>query len=147
MPNPSILVVAALLLASRAPQAPAPPSASPTPTPGAYHAVFLELGPAWDRTKGVREQRGLEEHGRYMTSLSEKGTIVVGGPFLAGTSGPLATGAMVVIATADPEDARRVMEADPGVKAGLFTLGDVRRFYIGTGSWRPWAAAATTTTR
>jgi hypothetical protein len=49
-----------------------------------------------------------------------------------------ASGAIVVFATGDPGEARRLMEADPGFKAGLFEIGEVRRMRVGAGSWRPW---------
>jgi hypothetical protein len=34
------------------------------------------------------------------------------------------------------------MEADPGVKSGLFEIEEVRRFMAGAGSWRPWKRPA-----
>jgi lysophospholipase L1-like esterase/uncharacterized protein YciI len=101
---------------------------------GVYQAVFLSLGPSWDKAKGVTQQAGIREHGQYMTSLSQAGKIVLGGPFMEGAS--TASGAVVVIAADGPE-ARRLMEQDPGVKAGLFTIAEVRAFVAATGSWRP----------
>lgn len=119
--------------------APAPSAAagSPPGDPTAYHAVVLKLGPKWDKTRSVREQPGIQEHGQYMSSLSSSGILILGGPFLEGAPPATASGAIVFFATADPAEARRLMEADPGVKSGLFEIGEVRRFVVSTGSWRP----------
>jgi len=131
--------IVVLGLAASQAQAPAPsPSAAPSPDPAAFHAVLLKLGPKWDPAVPVRQQPGIEEHGRYMTELTANGVLVLGGPFLEDTAPRTASGAMVVFATADAAEARRLMEADPGVRAGLFVIGEVRRFYVATGTWRPW---------
>jgi len=133
----SALVV--LGLAASQAEAPAPsPADGPSADPTAFHAVFLKLGPTWDRSLSVREQPGIRDHGRYMESLSAAGILVFGGPFLEEAAPTKASGAMVFLATADPAEARRLMEADPGLKAGLFEIGEVRRFMVGAGSWRPW---------
>jgi len=115
------------------------PAAAPAPgDPSAYHAVVLKLGPKWDKARSVREQPGMQEHGRYMSSLSSSGILILGGPFLEESAPPTASGAIVFLATADPAEARRLMEADPGLKSGLFEIGEVRRFLVATGAWRPW---------
>ena len=133
---PALVVLG--MAVSQAPAAAPSPSARPSPDPGAFHAVFLKLGPRWDPAVPVRQQAGIGEHGRYMTELTANGVLVLGGPFLEDTAPRTASGAMVVLATADAAEARRLMEADPGVRAGLFAIGDVRRFYVATGTWRPW---------
>ena len=133
---PALVVLG--MAASQAPAAAPSPSARPSPDPGAFHAVFLKLGPKWDPAVPVRQQPGIGEHGRYMTELTANGVLVLGGPFLEDTAPRTASGAMVVFATADAAEARRLMEVDPGVRAGLFVIGDVRRFYMATGTWRPW---------
>jgi uncharacterized protein YciI len=140
------VLVAAGALAGQA-SSPAPPAAPATPPAAvpdftAFHAVTLELGPKWDRTRSVREQVGIREHGEYMSRLSSEGKIVLGGPFLEGAPPSRATGAIVFYATADPAEARRLAEADPGIKGGLFTVGAVRRFVVGAGAWRPWKRPA-----
>lgn len=143
MPSGLILVVMGIVLAAQARPAAAPLAPSPASAPtaaelSAYHAVFLTLGPAWVKDRSARDQPGIQEHGQYMSTLSEAGKIVLGGPFLEGETPGRVSGAMVMFATTDPQEARRLMEADPGVKAGLFEIGEVRRLYVATGSWRPW---------
>jgi hypothetical protein len=46
----------------------------------AYHLVRTGPGPAWDHTRTRREQRGWDEHARYMDRLAEHGVVVLGGP-------------------------------------------------------------------
>ena len=131
------------MFAGQAPSpAPSPSAGSPPRDLTAYHAVILKLGPKWDKTRSVREQPGIQEHGQYMSSLSSSGILILGGPFLEGPPPATASGAIVFFATADPAEARKLMEADPGVKSGLFEIGEVRRFVAGTGSWRPWTRAS-----
>jgi uncharacterized protein YciI len=130
-----------LLLGLSPTQAAAPgpaPAAPASPDTAAFHAVVLKLGPRWDRARSVREQPGIREHGEYMSSLSASGVLVLGGPFMDDMQRQTASGAIVFFATADAAEARRLMEADPGVAAGLFEIAEVKRFVAATGSWRPW---------
>lgn len=128
-----VLLVGGLIAAVQA-AAPSPPAAQDR---SAYHVVFLKLGPKWARDLPATQQAGIPEHGQYMSSLSSAGTLILGGPFIEDAR-LTATGAMVIFNTADAGEARRLMEADPGVKSGLFEVGEVRRLLMATGSWRPW---------
>jgi hypothetical protein len=37
-------------------------------------------GPAWDRSRAMREQDGWDDHARFMDDLAADGFIVLGGP-------------------------------------------------------------------
>ena len=124
------------LLLALAPQAAAAPAA---PDITAYHVVSMRLGPAWQRDLPAPKQPGIREHGEYMTKLTRDGVMVLGGPFLQDPAAGTVSGAMVVLATDDAAQARRWMEADPGVKSGLLEIGEIRRFVAAAGAWRPWA--------
>ena len=58
---------------------------------------------------------------------------MIGGPFIYG-SGPVSfttiTGAMLVLRARTPDEARRLAEADPAVRAGVFEIAEVRRWAI-----------------
>jgi uncharacterized protein YciI len=45
-----------------------------------HFLVFRGKGPAWDRSKGRREQEGWDEHAVFMDGLVEDGFVVMGGP-------------------------------------------------------------------
>jgi uncharacterized protein YciI len=45
-----------------------------------YYLVGRARGPAWDLTRGRREQTGWDEHAEFMDALVEEGLIVLGGP-------------------------------------------------------------------
>jgi uncharacterized protein len=45
-----------------------------------YYLVERAKGPAWDRTRGRREQAGWDEHAAFMDTLAEQGFVVLGGP-------------------------------------------------------------------
>jgi uncharacterized protein len=45
-----------------------------------YYLVEQAKGPAWDHSKGRREQAGWDEHAAFMDALTEEGVVVLGGP-------------------------------------------------------------------
>jgi uncharacterized protein YciI len=45
-----------------------------------YYLVERAKGPAWDRSKGRREQAGWEKHAAFMDALVDDGFVVLGGP-------------------------------------------------------------------
>ena len=45
-----------------------------------YYLVKLARGPAWDHSRGRREQDRWDEHAAFMDALVEEGVIVLGGP-------------------------------------------------------------------
>lgn len=47
---------------------------------GDYYLVRRARGPAWDHSRGRREQRGWDEHAAFMDELTEDGVVVLGGP-------------------------------------------------------------------
>ncbi len=55
-------------------------------------AVFLRRSSLWNPDKPVREQAYWDEHARFMDSLFEAGTVLLGGPFADGS------GSMVILA-------------------------------------------------
>jgi uncharacterized protein YciI len=46
----------------------------------AHFAVTREPGPAWDRSRGMREQERWDDHAAFMDALDDDGFIVLGGP-------------------------------------------------------------------
>jgi uncharacterized protein len=45
-----------------------------------YYLVERGKGPAWDHSRGRREQDGWDEHADFMDTLAEDGFVVLGGP-------------------------------------------------------------------
>lgn len=43
-------------------------------------AVVRRRGPAWDHSRGMREQDAWPEHAEFMDGLAEDGFVVLGGP-------------------------------------------------------------------
>jgi hypothetical protein len=78
-----------------------------------YTLVLLEHGPAWD----VAERDEIVwEHGRRNFSLRADGVLAIVCPVRDGSrwSG-------IGIFDASPEDTARIMDDDPGVRAGIFS--------------------------
>jgi uncharacterized protein len=45
-----------------------------------YFVVTRVHGPAWDASRGMREQERWDDHAAFMDGLAEEGWIVLGGP-------------------------------------------------------------------
>jgi hypothetical protein len=89
-----------------------------------YYLVERARGPAWDDSRGTREQAGWDEHAAFMDSLATEGFVVLGGP----VGGDHGDGFLLVV-DADGEAAIRTRLAeDPWP-------GDLLR----TESIRPWS--------
>ena len=74
----------------------------------AYHLVRRVPGPAWDHSRGIREQRGWDEHAAFMDRLTEHRIVVLGGPV-----GRAGDGAMLVMAAYDAAAVHALLAADP----------------------------------
>ncbi|MGN6550459.1 MAG: YciI-like protein [Pararhizobium sp.] len=65
-------------------------------------------------------------HLEHLDDLNGKGTLKMAGPFLDGDGN--ANGSLLIVDADDAAAARRLAEADPYAKAGLFETIDVRPF-------------------
>ena len=52
----------------------------PDGRPADYYLVARANGPAWDYSRGRREQAEWDEHAAFMDALTEEGCVVLGGP-------------------------------------------------------------------
>jgi uncharacterized protein YciI len=86
--------------------------------------VDRPAGSEWVAGKGAREQPLWPEHAAFMDDLFARGLIALGGPFLDGS------GALVVLRTADEDQARELLAPDPWCSGG--------RDIQGIGRIRPW---------
>ena len=81
-----------------------------------YYAVEHKPGPSWEQGTPFFKQPGLEKHIGYMKGFYDKGLIVMGGPFLDGSGG------MMIMRAASLEEATKLANEDPAVKAGLLRV-------------------------
>lgn len=105
------------------PQAPAPQARQP-----AFVAIY-ERGSAWDDSKGVFEQAGINGHMQFLRANSDK--LIGAGRFRQGTEAGASdrTVGMVVLLAATQEEAERLIANDPAV------VGNVMRATV-----RQWLA-------
>lgn len=93
-----------------------------------YFMVFLKAGPA--RSQNKEEAAAIQEkHLKYLSKLAEKGKTSLTGPF--GDDGEIR--GIVVYNTATIEEARRLAEQDPAVKAGRLVV-EVHPWWAAKGS-------------
>jgi uncharacterized protein len=89
-----------------------------------YYLVERAKGPAWDHSRGRREQAGWDEHAAFMDALAEEGFVVLGGPIGDGDG----ENALLVVDADDEATIRARLAEDPWPE-------DVLR----TESIRPWS--------
>ena len=88
-----------------------------------YCVLSHSPGPKWKEKSSFKEQPGVLEHVKYFSDLAEKGTLLMGGPFLDNSGG------MMILKTQDIEEAKRLGEADPAVKSQLLKV-TVRQWLV-----------------
>jgi hypothetical protein len=82
-----------------------------------YFVVMREQGPAWDGTRGIRQQQGWDEHAAFMDALVDDGFVVLGGPLGDGHR------ALLVVEATDEGAVRASLEPDPWTSAHLLEIG------------------------
>jgi uncharacterized protein YciI len=78
--------------------------------------VTRERGPAWDRTRSMRDQAEWPEHAAFMDTLVNEGFVVLGGP--------VGDGERVLLVVSAESDAaiRRRIDADPWTPLRLLPI-------------------------
>jgi len=97
-------------------------------------AVVCQQGPAWDSTRGMREQRGWAEHAEFMDELAREGFVVLGGPLAAGEDGRHR--ALLIVEADSQENVRDRLGDDPWPPE-LLTVASVHAWELLLGDWRP----------
>lgn len=84
-----------------------------------YVLVILKTGPNDASIKGEERQEIFKGHFANMNRLAEQGNLVVAGPF---GENEQAFRGLFVLAVPTVEEARKLAETDPAVKAGIFVV-------------------------
>jgi uncharacterized protein YciI len=87
-----------------------------------HFLVITALGPAWDHTRGRREQDGWDEHAAFMDRLVAEGLIVLGGPLGDPNDGEHTA---LVFAAGSEDEIRAQMAEDPW-SGDLLRLQEIR---------------------
>jgi uncharacterized protein YciI len=86
------------------------------------YTVFRQWGPAWDRSRPLREQQAFVEHAEFMDELVDEGFVVLGGP--------LRDGALLIIEADGEEAVRARLEEDPWSPMEMLRTATVDRWEI-----------------
>jgi uncharacterized protein len=100
-----------------------------------YQLVVLTKGPSAAIVSSPEGQKLLKEHIAHIYKLGADGKAVAAGPFR--DEGEIQ--GIIMMKAATPEEAREIEGADPGVKAGIFTM-EVLPFMSPEGWFGKWAA-------
>jgi hypothetical protein len=90
-----------------------------------YFVVENVWGPEWDASRGRREQKGWDEHARFMDKLVDEGVIVLGGPI--GDVNGVKT--MLVCKVKDEAEIRAHLARDPW-SGTLLTIAGVQPWTV-----------------
>lgn len=80
-----------------------------------FHMAILKKGPQWNTTKEVERNSILKQHVGNMIELLNSGKAVIAGPFNDDTD----LAGIFIFRAASAEEAKSLLDTDPGVKAGL----------------------------
>jgi uncharacterized protein len=83
-----------------------------------YYLVELANGPAYDESRGRREQDGWDEHAWFMDSLVDEGFVFMGGPIGDGN-------VLQVVSADSPDEIRARLSEDPWYESVL-TIVSIR---------------------
>lgn len=95
-----------------------------------YYLVERAKGPAWDHSKGRREQAGWDEHAAFMDALTDEGVVILGGPVGASLDDDV-----LLVMDVDSEAAIRTRLADDPWMNGVLTIQSVE-------PWTVWLRAS-----
>jgi len=87
-------------------------AAAQTP-PSPLFVIHFETGPSWNKSQAPADQPSFREHSVNLNRLRKDGVIAVGARY--GDVG------MIVLKARSLDAARAIVEADPGVRSGIFT--------------------------
>jgi uncharacterized protein YciI len=95
-------------------------------------AMIRRGGPAWDRSRPLREQDEFDEHGEFMDALVEEGFVVFAGPL---GDGHLGRGdsehRVLLIFDADSEQAINArLQDDPWTPMGMLETVSLERWNV-----------------
>jgi uncharacterized protein len=90
-----------------------------------YFLVTRGKGPAWDHSRGRREQTGWDEHAAFMDALAEEGFVVLGGPIGEGDG----ENVLLVVDADDEATIRTRLAKDPWPDE-LLTIESIRPWSV-----------------
>jgi uncharacterized protein YciI len=82
-----------------------------------FHMALLRIGPKWAATSEQARNSILKEHFANVMSMLDSGKAVIAGPMGDDTG----VAGIFILRAQSAEEARALVEADPAVKAGLFS--------------------------
>lgn len=84
-----------------------------------YYFVILKRGPAWTAEVTPETTKVSQGHRANLDRLAKEGKLVVAGPFMEAMGNPIMAG-ILILKVATAAEAKALVDADPGVKAGRF---------------------------
>jgi uncharacterized protein YciI len=102
-----------------------PEEGRPGGRPADYYLVERANGPAWDYSRGRREQAEWDDHAAFMDALADEGFVVLGGP-VGGGDGEYN---LLVIKARGEAEIRARLAADPW-EGSILTISSVKPWSV-----------------
>ena len=96
-----------------------------------FWAVFREPGPAWDRSRPMREQDRWQDHADFMDGLADEGLVVLGGPVAGGQR------FLLLCQAPDEMTVRDMLAEDPWTAMGLLQVASIDHWELLLGRLSP----------
>jgi uncharacterized protein len=90
-----------------------------------YFLVEHAKGPAWDHSRGRREQDGWDAHAAFMDTLAEEGLVILGGPIGEGDG----ENALLIVDAESEAEIRARLAEDPW-KDDMLTIESVKPWSV-----------------
>ena len=100
----------------------------------AFFALTEACGPAWDPSRGRREQDGWEEHAEFMDGLVDDGFVILGGPVGNGER------VLLLVEAEDEQEIEGRLAADPWLP-GVLRIDSIEPWSLWLGTPRAEAGA------
>jgi uncharacterized protein len=90
-----------------------------------YYLVERAKGPAWDHSRGRREQPGWDAHAAFMDALAEEGLVILGGPIGEGDG----ENALLIVDAVSEAEIRARLAEDPWTD-DMLTIDSVKPWSV-----------------
>ena len=84
-------------------------------------AAITEDGPRWEEKKGINEQRGWDEHYKFMSDSVRERFIILAGPL----SNWPKVHALLIVDASNEKAARTRLSEDPFIRSGVLKINEL----------------------
>ena len=100
----------------------------------AYFIVIHDLGPEWDHSLPMNEQKTFDEHTKFAQDLEKEHFLIMAGPIKNSSKHQI----LFIVNATSEEEARTKLLQDPFQQSGVLKLLEIYSWYIFVGDLTKW---------